>query len=98
MLVGARGVDAGCCFWSSIATTCARSIRANRSAWRRRAAELMEMSVGEGSYLHNPVTEIQVAEAPTLTHMRLQDESPAAFHLSTLMPKSPSAAPMTASR
>ena len=24
------------------------------------------------------------ARAPTLTHVRLQDESPAAFHLSTL--------------
>jgi Fe-S cluster assembly protein SufD len=45
---------------------------------------LMEISIGEGSYLHNPVTEVTVAEDATLTHIRLQDESPGAFHLSTL--------------
>jgi len=45
---------------------------------------LVEISIGEGSYLHNPVTEITVAEDATLTHIRLQDESPEAFHLSTL--------------
>lgn len=45
---------------------------------------LLEVSLGEGAYLHNPVFEITVGEAATLTHLRLQDESHAAFHLSTL--------------
>jgi Fe-S cluster assembly protein SufD len=45
---------------------------------------LLEMSVGEGAYLHNPVTQIEVAEGATLMHVRLQDESAAGFHLSTL--------------
>jgi Fe-S cluster assembly protein SufD len=45
---------------------------------------LLEMSAGEGTYLHNPVAEMQVGEDAVLTHVRLQDESPSAFHLSTL--------------
>jgi Fe-S cluster assembly protein SufD len=45
---------------------------------------LLEVSLGEGTYLHNPVFEITVGKGATLTHLRLQDESPAAFHLSTL--------------
>lgn len=45
---------------------------------------LFELSVGGGTYLHNPVTEAHVAEDAVLTHVRLQDESRSAFHLSTL--------------
>jgi Fe-S cluster assembly protein SufD len=45
---------------------------------------LLELSLGDGAYLHNPVTEIRVAEDAVLTHVRLQNESPSAFHLSTL--------------
>jgi Fe-S cluster assembly protein SufD len=45
---------------------------------------LLETSLGNGAYLHAPVTELHVAEGATLTHIRLQDESAAAFHLSTL--------------
>jgi len=45
---------------------------------------LVEMSGGEGTYLHNPVLEIHVDEGATLIHVRLQDESPSAYHLSTL--------------
>ena len=45
---------------------------------------LLEIARGEGPYLHNPVTEIQVAEGATLTHVRLQDEAPEAFQLATL--------------
>jgi Fe-S cluster assembly protein SufD len=48
------------------------------------ALTLLEVSLGEGAYLHNPVFEITVGEGATLTHLRLQDESHAAFHLSTL--------------
>ena len=45
---------------------------------------LLELSLGHGTYLHNPVTEVFVAEDAALTHVRLQNEAPAAFHLSTL--------------
>ena len=45
---------------------------------------LIEQSLGTGSYLNNPVFSVTVAEDATLTHLRLQDESPVAFHLSTL--------------
>jgi Fe-S cluster assembly protein SufD len=44
---------------------------------------LVEVAVGEGTYLHNPVTEIEIGEGATLVHIRLQDESRAAFHLAT---------------
>jgi len=44
---------------------------------------LVEVAVGEGAYLHNPVTELAVGEGATLVHIRLQDESTAAFHLAT---------------
>jgi Fe-S cluster assembly protein SufD len=45
---------------------------------------LLETSLGDGAYLHNPVTKIDVAAGATLTHIRLQNESLAAFHFSTL--------------
>jgi Fe-S cluster assembly protein SufD len=45
---------------------------------------LVERSEGEGCYLHNPVTEIHVADGATLTHVRIQTESPDAFHLATI--------------
>jgi Fe-S cluster assembly protein SufD len=45
---------------------------------------LLEVSAGEGEYLNNPVIEIEVAERAHLTHGRLQQESPQAFHLGTV--------------
>src|SRR5271154_6059896 len=45
---------------------------------------LIEMSRGEGCYLQNPVTEIHVAEGAVLTHVRIQAEDVAAFHLATI--------------
>jgi Fe-S cluster assembly protein SufD len=45
---------------------------------------LFEVAVGEGVYLHNPVFEMSLAPGAALTHLRLQDESHAAFHVSTL--------------
>jgi Fe-S cluster assembly protein SufD len=45
---------------------------------------LLDLSFGDGTYLHNPVFEIHVAPNAVLTHVRLQNEATAAFHLSTL--------------
>ena len=45
---------------------------------------LVELSGGEGCYVHNPVTEIHVADGAALTHVRIQTEAPDAFHLATI--------------
>jgi Fe-S cluster assembly protein SufD len=45
---------------------------------------ILELCLGRGRYLHNPVTEIDIADGATLTHIRLQDEAPEAFHLATI--------------
>jgi Fe-S cluster assembly protein SufD len=44
---------------------------------------LVEVSVGQGTYLLNTVAEIHVAPGAHLTHIRLQDEAITAFHVST---------------
>jgi Fe-S cluster assembly protein SufD len=45
---------------------------------------VIEIFEGSGKYLHNPVTEIVVGPQARLTHVRLQNESAAAFHLATI--------------
>ncbi len=45
---------------------------------------LIEISLGQGRYFHNPVTEIRLAQGAMLTHVRLQAEAASAFHLATL--------------
>jgi Fe-S cluster assembly protein SufD len=79
------GVDAGVLLVVSVAT--------DRAAFHPRhtihlgsgaALTVLEIATGDGAYLHNPVYEMQVDDGAHLTHVRLQDESPAAFHLSTL--------------
>jgi Fe-S cluster assembly protein SufD len=44
---------------------------------------LLEISAGQGTYLLNTVAEIHVADGASLTHVRLQNEAAAAFHVST---------------
>jgi Fe-S cluster assembly protein SufD len=44
---------------------------------------VVEISSGQGRYLHNTVAEIHIAEGAHLTHIRLQDEATTAFHVST---------------
>ena len=56
------------------------SLRLGRGA----ALTLIEISIGDGGYLNNPVFSITVCEDAKLVHLRLQDESPSAFYLSTL--------------
>ena len=46
---------------------------------------LIEIARGEGTYLHNAVLEVDVAADAVLTHVRLQEESLEAFHVSTTM-------------
>ncbi|HME28181.1 MAG TPA: Fe-S cluster assembly protein SufD [Acetobacteraceae bacterium] len=85
LLSVSAGVDAGMLLLISVAT--------DRAAFHPRHAihlarcarlTLLELSLGDGTYLHNPVIEVQVAEDAVLTHVRLQQEALSAFHLSTL--------------
>lgn len=39
------------------------------------------IAVGEGSYFSNSVTDIRIENGATLTHAKLQDEGPKAFHV-----------------
>jgi Fe-S cluster assembly protein SufD len=45
---------------------------------------LIETSNGTGRYLHNPVTEVHVADGARLDHVRIQTDAPDAFHMATL--------------
>ena len=45
---------------------------------------LLELALGSGLYLNNPVLDIDVQAGGHLTHVRLQDEGPEALHLSTV--------------
>ncbi|MGH7070297.1 MAG: Fe-S cluster assembly protein SufD [Acetobacteraceae bacterium] len=53
---------------------------------------LIEIALGDGVYLHNPVLEAQLAVGAALVHLRLQHEASTAFHLAsqhiTLGPRS----------
>ena len=45
---------------------------------------VVEIARGRGQYLHNQVVTVHVAEGAVLTHIRLQDEGPEAFHVATV--------------
>ncbi len=79
------GVDAGLLLLVSIGTdrTSFHPRHAIRLAPGARLV-LLELSLGEGAYLHNPVVEVHVAEDAVLSHVRMQNEALSAFHLSTL--------------
>jgi Fe-S cluster assembly protein SufD len=79
------GVDAGLVLLVSVGNDRAafhprHAIRMGQGA----RMTLLELSLGDGTYLHNPVTEINVAEDALLTHVRLQNEAAGAFHLATV--------------
>ena len=46
---------------------------------------LVEINTGTGIYFNNPVLVAEIAEDATLVHLRMQQESPAAFHVSTVL-------------
>jgi Fe-S cluster assembly protein SufD len=45
------------------------------------ALTLVEIGAGHGTYLHNPVLDAHIAAGARLAHLRLQIESPHAFHI-----------------
>ena len=83
----AAGVDAGALVLLSLAPENHRPIafHPRHGIHLEAGAKLtvLEIARGEGAYLHNAVTEAVVAPGAVLTHIRLQDESRAAFHVST---------------
>jgi Fe-S cluster assembly protein SufD len=85
----AAGVDAGTLVLASLGSGASDRPVAFHPRHAMRLAEgatltLIEASIGRGEYLHNPVLELSVAERATLVHLRLQDESRTAFHMSTV--------------
>ncbi len=46
---------------------------------------LLDVSIGRGVYLHNPVFEAKVEDGGHFTHVRLQQDAEAAFHLATVL-------------
>jgi Fe-S cluster assembly protein SufD len=83
------GVDAGALQIVSIATDIHGRAVAFHPRHHIELAEgarltLIETAQGEGTYLHNPLTEIIVGADAHLDHLRLQDESATAFHIATV--------------
>jgi len=82
-----QGVDAGTVVLLSLAIDAHRPIafHPRHSIHLEPGAKLtvLEIARGQGTYLHNAVGEVAVAAGATLTHIRLQQESAEAFHLST---------------
>ncbi len=85
----AAGVDAGTLVLVSMAAESeGRSLAFHPRHVIRLAADakltVIELFRGQGRYLHNPVTEIEIAAGATLTHVRLQEEAAESFHLATI--------------
>ncbi len=86
-----KGMEAGTLLLISLATS--QGEEAGAAAFHPRhsvhiaegaSLTLVEIAIGDGAYFHNPVTSVTVDAKATLTHLRLQNESPDAYHLSTL--------------
>ena len=85
----AEGVDAGTLTLVHLAAETEGRCLAFHPRHAIRLAEgakltVIELFRGRGRYLHNPVTEIEVAANATLTHIRVQEEAGEAFHLATI--------------
>ena len=85
----AAGIDAGMILLVSLATDLhgrAVAFHPRHSIALSEASRLtvLEIGLGDGVYLHNPVTSAFVAKDAALTHLRIQNEAAQAFVLSTL--------------
>ncbi len=85
----AAGVDAGMLLLVSLATDLhGRAVafhpRHSVSLAAGSRLTLLDIGIGDGVYLHNPVMTAVVAQDAALTHLRIQNESGKAFVLSTL--------------
>ena len=80
------GHDAGTIVLVSIGTGGDTSFHPNHAVTLGDNAKLtlLEIALGDGVYLNNPVLSANVGNGATLTHLRLQQEALGAFHLSTV--------------
>ncbi len=85
----AAGVDAGTIMLLTIAPDGHRPIdfHPRHSIHLEAGARLavLEIARGQGTYLHNAVTEVSVAADAVLSHVRLQDEATEAVHVNTTL-------------
>ena len=84
-----KGIDAGTMLLVSLATdpgSVPAGFHPRHSVHLAEGASLtlVEMSIGDGAYLHNPVMSVTVEAGARLTHLRLQNESAESYYLSTL--------------
>jgi Fe-S cluster assembly protein SufD len=79
------GTDGGTVILASLATGNGQGFHPRHAITLEPGAKLtlVDLALGEGDYLHNPVLTFAVAEGATVTHLRIQDEGAGAFHLST---------------
>ena len=78
--------DAGTVLLASLATGAAVGFHPRHHIVLEPGAKLtlLDVTIGDGEYLHNPVLTFEVAAGATVTHLRTQDEGAGAFHLSTV--------------
>ena len=79
------GLDAGTLVLISLGTGHAVGFHPRHAITLEAGAKLtlVDLAIGDGEYLHNPVLTAEIAAGATLTHLRIQDEGTGAFHLST---------------
>jgi Fe-S cluster assembly protein SufD len=80
------GTDAGTIILASLATGAAVGFHPRHHIVLDAGAKLtlIDLALGDGEYLSNPVLTFEVAEGATVIHLRTQDEGAGAFHLSTV--------------
>lgn len=85
VLVVPEGVDAGCLLLASIAVAGDAPVsfhpRHTIVVEKGGRLALLDASVGQGNYLHNPLYDITVGEDGHLSHARVQAEGDQAIHL-----------------
>ncbi|MCC6716582.1 MAG: Fe-S cluster assembly protein SufD [Acetobacteraceae bacterium] len=79
------GIDGGTIILVSIATGHSIGFHPRHAVVLAAGAKLtvLDLALGDGEYLHNPVISFEIAEGATASHLRIQDEGEGAFHLST---------------
>lgn len=80
----AAGTDAGTLILAHLATGGTSHPRHAIRLGAGARLTLIESATGQGAYFHNPVLEFSIAPGATLTHLRIQDEAPGAYHLATI--------------
>ena len=80
------GIDAGTVVLVSLGTGRSVGFHPRHAVVLEEGAKLalVDVALGEGEYLHNPVLTAEIAAGAALTHLRIQDEGAEAFHLSTV--------------